>query len=425
MVAEVGARQEVRAVSRTGRARARFDYALVLAVAALLIIGLMMVYSATFDWSYQEYGNSFRIASRQFMWVGLGVVALVAVALTPYDWWQQTAVPIMGVTLVLLLSVLFVGEEIFGAKRSFLGGSIQPGELAKLTMIIYVATWLTSKGDQIRDVTYGLIPFAVLIGIVAGLIVAQPDVSTSVMIVLTALMMFFFAGADILQLALGGAVSIVTFFILIKQFPHAEKRLLDWIEMWGDPLRVSYHIRQALIAMGSGGPFGVGLGEGKQKLGYLPTPHTDSIFAVLGEEMGLFGCLIVIGLFVLLAYRGFKIAREAPDAFAALLACGVTCWLVFQALINVAVVTGLLPFTGVALPFISSGGSSMVVSLAGVGLLLSISRGKRIGKRTQRQTGKVLQPATLDRRWGDRGPRLSRPGRGTGSRHTRHIRRRR
>jgi cell division protein FtsW len=423
MAAEAGVRQEVRPVKRARKARARFDYALVLAVAALLIIGLMMVYSATFDWSYQEHGNSFLIASRQFMWVGLGVVALIAIALTPYDWWQQAAVPVMGVTLVLLISVLFVGEEIFGAKRSFLGGSIQPGELAKLAMIIYVAAWLTSKGDQIRDVTYGLIPFAVLIGVVAGLIVAQPDVSTSVMIVLTALAMFFFAGADIVQLAVSGVVSVITFLVLINQFPHAKKRLTEWIEVWGDPTRVSYHIRQALIAMGSGGPVGVGLGEGKQKLGYLPTPHTDSIFAVLGEELGLFGCLIVVGLFVLLAYRGFKIARESPDAFAALLACGVTCWLVFQALVNVAVVTGLLPFTGVALPFISSGGSSMVVSLAGVGLLLSISRGKRIGKRTQGRIGKALQPAALDRRWGDRGPRLSRPSRGTGSRHTRRRRR--
>lgn len=423
MAAEVGVQQETRSAKRARKARARFDYALVLAVAALLIIGLMMVYSVTFDWSYQEHGNSFLIASRQFMWVGLGVVALIAIALTPYDWWQQAAVPVMGVTLVLLLSVLFVGEEIFGAKRSFLGGSIQPGELAKLAMIIYVAAWLTSKGDQIRDVTYGLVPFAVLIGVVAGLIVAQPDVSTSVMIVLTALAMFFFAGADIVQLAVSGVVSVITFLVLINQFPHAKKRLTEWIEVWGDPTRVSYHIRQALIAMGSGGPVGVGLGEGKQKLGYLPTPHTDSIFAVLGEELGLFGCLIVIGLFVLLAYRGFKIARDAPDAFSALLACGVTCWLVFQALVNVAVVTGLLPFTGVALPFISSGGSSMVVSLAGVGLLLSISRGKRIGKRTQGRISKALQPATLDRRWGDRGPRLSRPGRGTGSRHTRRRRR--
>ncbi len=422
MAAEAGVRQKTQPIRRARAARARFDYPLVLAVAALLIVGLMMVYSATFDWSYQDYDNSFLIASRQFIWVGFGVAVMVAVAATPYDWWQQAAVPVMGVTLLLLILVLFVGEEIFGAKRSFFGGSIQPGELAKLTMIIYVATWLTSKGDQIRDVTYGLVPFAVLIGIVAGLIVAQPDVSTSMLIVLTALAMFFFAGADILQLAVGGVVSIVTFLILINQFPHAQKRLAEWMEVWGDPTRVSYHIRQALIALGSGGPFGVGLGEGKQKLGYLPTPHTDSIFAVLGEEMGLFGCLIVIGLFVLLAYRGFKIARESPDAFAALLACGITCWLVFQALVNVAVMTGLLPFTGVALPFISSGGSSMVVSLAGVGLLLSVSRGKRIGKRTYRRIGKNLQPAALDRRWGNRGTRLSRSGRRTGANHTRRRR---
>jgi cell division protein FtsW len=290
-------------------------------------------------------------------------------------------------------------------------------------MIIYVAAWLASKGDQIRDVTYGLVPFAVLIGVVAGLIVAQPDVSTSLMIVLTALTMFFFAGADILQLAVGGAVSVVTFLILINQFPHAKKRLMDWMSVWGDPTLVSYHIRQALIALGSGGPFGVGLGESKQKLGYLPTPHTDSIFAVLGEEMGFFGCLFVIGLFVVLAYRGFKVAREAPDAFSALLACGVTCWIVFQALVNVAVVTGLLPFTGVALPFISCGGSSMVVSLAGVGLLLSISRGKRIGKRTKR-IAEVFQPAALDRRWGNRGARLSRPGRRSGARRGSHTRKR-
>jgi cell division protein FtsW len=424
MAAKSGVQQQAQPVTRIRAAYARLDSVLIMAVAALVIIGLIMTYSATFYWSYQEHGNSFLIASRQFLWVGLGVIVMVAVAFIPYDRWQQAAVPVMGVTLVLLVSVLIVGEEVFGAKRSFLGGSIQPGELAKLTMIIYIATWLASKGDQIRDVTYGLVPFAVLIGIVAGLIVAQPDVSTSMLIVLTALAMFFFAGADILQLAVGGAVSVVTFLILITKFPYAHTRLTEWLDVWGDPTRVSYHIRQALIALGSGGPFGVGLGESRQKLEYLPTPHTDSVFAVLGEEMGFLGCLIVIGLFVVLAYRGFKIARESPDAFAALLACGVTCWLVFQALVNIAVVTGLLPFTGVALPFISCGGSSMVVSLAGVGLLLSISRGKRIGKRTHKRV-KTLQPATLDRRWGDRGARLSRPGHRASGGHTRHTRRRR
>jgi cell division protein FtsW len=377
----------------------------------------MMVYSATFDWSYQEYQNSFRIASRQFLWVGLGLVVLVVVAAIPYDWWQRMAVPVMGGALLLLLLVLFVGKDHFGSRRAFFNGSIQPSELAKLATVIYVAAWLSSKGEQIRDVTYGLIPFAVLIGVVASLVVLQPDVSTAVLIVLTALAMFFFAGADIFQLAVGGVVSGITFFVLINRLPHASRRLDQYLLTWRDPMNVGYHMRQVLIALGSGGLFGIGLGQGQQKLGYLPAPHTDSIFAVLGEEAGFVGCLVVIGLFVLLAYRGFKIALEASDAFAALLACGVTCWLAFQALINVGVMTGLIPFTGIALPFISFGGSAMVVSLAGVGLLLSVSRGRRIGKRTGKRTRKGSgKRANLDRRWGNRGTRLSQSGRRAGAR---------
>jgi len=390
------------------RARSSPDYVLVLTVAGLLIIGLMMVYSATFDWSYQEHQSSFRIASRQFLWVGIGVAVLVAVAAVPYDRWRQWAVPIMGGALLLLILVLLVGEERFGARRSFLNGSVQPGELVKLVMVIYVAAWLVSKGEQIRDVTYGLVPFAVLIGVVAGLIVVQPDVSTAVLIVLTALAMFFFAGADIFQLAVGGAVGTVTFIILINKLPHAKQRVDDYLLIWRDPMLVGHHIRQVLIALGRGGLFGVGLGQGQQKMGYLPTPHTDSIFAVLGEELGFVGCVVMIGLFALLAYRGFKIAMEASEPFAALLACGVTCWLTFQALINVGVMTGLIPFTGIALPFISSGGSAMVASLAGVGLLLSVSRGKRVGRESRRG-------ANLDRRWRNGGARLSRSGHRAGA----------
>jgi cell division protein FtsW len=428
--------------TRSGDRRGRPDYILVLAVAGLLIIGLMMVYSATFDWSYQAYQSSFHIASRQFLWVGAGIIVLVVFAVVPYDRWRQLAVPIMGGALLLLILVLFVGDERFGARRSFFDGSIQPSELAKLAMVIYVAAWLASKGEQIRDVTYGLIPFAVLIGVVAGLVVVQPDVGTAVLIVLTALAMFFFAGADIFQLAVGGVVSGITFLVLINQLPHARQRVDEYLAVWHDPTLVGYHIQQALIALGSGGLFGVGLGQGQQKLGYLPTPHTDSIFAVLGEELGFVGCMIVLGLFSLLAYRGFKIALEASDGFAALLACGITCWLTFHALVNVAVVTGLIPFTGVALPFISSGGSAMVVSLGGVGLLLSISRGRSVGKHSKlslfkrRHSDGARSPskrrhsdgarsgkgnrrrANLDRRWGNGGTRLSRSGR-----HARNRRR--
>jgi len=418
MAAGARARQRAGPAKRSGRRQGSPDYVLALAVAGLIIVGLMMVYSATFDWSYQVYQNCFRIASRQFLWVGLGVVALMVFAAVPYDRWRQLAVPVMGGTLLLLILVPFVGDDRFGARRSFFNGSIQPGELAKLAMVIYVAAWLASKGEQIRDVTYGLIPFAVLIGVVAGLIVMQPDVSTAMLIVLIALAMFFFAGADIFQLAVGGIVSGITFLVLINQLPYTRRRVDEYMLVWHDPTLVGHHIRQALIALGSGGLFGVGLGQGQQKLGYLPAPHTDSIFAVIGEELGFVGCLITMGLFLLLTYRGFKIALEAPDAFAALLACGITCWLTFQALVNVAVMTGLIPFTGVALPFVSSGGSAMMVSLAGIGLLLSISRGRPIGRQGKRgkQVGKgSRQRASLDRRWGNRGTRLSRSGRRTGA----------
>jgi cell division protein FtsW len=423
VVAEARSRHETQPTRRSKRGRANPDYTLLLAVVGLVVIGLMMVYSATFDWSYQAYGSSFQIASRQFMWVGAGLVIMGLVASIPYDAWRQWAVPIMGGTLLLLILVLLIGEDHFGARRSFFNSSVQPSELVKPVMVIYVAAWLASRGEQIRDVTYGLIPFAVLIGVIAGLIVLQPDVSVAVLLVLTALAMFFFAGADILQLAVGGTVSSITFLVLIKQLPHAWQRVEDYIIARNDPTRVSHHIQQALIALGSGGLFGVGLGQGQQKLGYLPAPHTDSIFAVLGEELGFVGCLFVIGLFVLFTYRGFKIAIEASDAFAALIACGVTCWLAFQALINMAVMTGLIPSTGMALPFVSAGGSAMIASLAGVGLLLSVSRGKQASRRSsqstkrQRGTGKgKYQRANLDRGWRNRGARLSRPSRRTSTR---------
>ena len=401
-------------MAKRKRTKGKPDYGLILAVAGLVIVGLMMVYSATFDWSYQEYGSSFHLAFRQAQWTALGVAALVVMTLIPYERWRELAVPIMGGTLVSLILVLLIGDERFGAQRSFWRGSIHPGELAKLTMVIYIAAWLSSKGEQIRDLSYGLIPFAVLIGVVTGLIVAQPDLGTAVLIALTSLAVFFFAGADILQLAGGGVVAIATFLVLVNKLPHASRRITEWVQVWKDPEHAGHHMQQTLIALGSGGLFGMGLGQGQQKLGYLPTRHTDAIFAVLGEEAGLLGCLFVIGLFAVFAYRGFKITMEAQDPFAALLACGVTCWITFQAMINVGVVTGLLPFTGMALPFISCGGSGMVTSLAGVGLLLSVSRGRSPSKQME-QPQKGRKYASLDRGWGNRGTRVSGSGRRAGA----------
>jgi len=388
------------AMGRKKQGRGSPDFGVILSIGGLLAMGLIMVYSATFDWAYQDYGNSFYFVVRQIVWALIGIVVLVTLTVIPYEWWREVAVPVMGASLLSLILVLILGDKRFGAQRSFWNGSVHPGEL------------------QIRDVSYGLIPFAVLIGVVTGLIVAQPDLGTAVLIALTSLTVFFFAGADVFQLAAGGVVALLTFFVLVSKFPHASRRVDEWMQVWQDPRLAGHHMQQSLIALGSGGPFGVGLGQGQQKLGYLPTPHTDAIFAVLGEETGLLGCLLVIGLFVFFAYRGFKITLDAQEPFAALLACGVTCWIIFQALINLGVVTGLLPFTGMALPFVSSGGSGLVTSMAGVGLLLSVSRGRSPSRQPKRREDEGKY-ASLDRRWGNGGTRLPRSSRHTGASRTR------
>jgi cell division protein FtsW len=360
---------------RPGEGRA--DYVLALTVTALLLIGLMMVFSTTFDWSRQDTGSPLSIFLRQVAWTVLGLVALVVLSRIDYTLWSQLAVPSLVVALLLLVLVLLFGSTSFGAQRTFLGGSVQPSEPAKLAIIIYIAVWLSSKGDKVRQVTYGLIPFGIIIGLVAGLIVLQPDFGTAILIVLTAWAMFFIAGADLLQLGLACLIGSGIFYLLISKWPHAAERFNQYIEAISNSGSIHYQVQQALVAMGSGGPVGRGLGVGYQKFGYLPAPHTDSIFAALGEELGLAGCLIVVALFALLAHRGFKIALEAREPFGAVLACGLTCWLIFQALINAAVVTGLIPVTGIPLPFVSRGGSAMVASLAAVGLLLSVSRGSQ------------------------------------------------
>jgi cell division protein FtsW len=340
----------------------------------LLLIGLMMVYSSSFEYGYIEYQQPTYFFNKQIIWALLGTAGLIAMMSIEYHTWRRFSIPLMAGALFLLILVLLVGKERLGSVRFLFGGSVQPSELCKLIIIIYIADWLSSKGERLRMVTYGLIPFAILIGVVAGLIVMQPDFSTAILIVATAIAMFFIAGADILQLIIGLIFGGAAFGFLIWRSPHAWARIKTYLEslLGGE---MSYHVQQNVSALKAGGVWGVGLGNGVHKLGaLLPLAHNDSIFAVLGEELGLIGCLLVVGLFVALAYRGFQIALNAPDDFGTVLAAGITCWLIFQALINVAVTTNTLPFTGIPLPFISYGGSSLVVSMAGVGLLLGISR---------------------------------------------------
>jgi len=280
-------------------------------------------------------------------------------------------------------------------------GSVQPSEMAKLATVIYAATWVASKEEQIRNVTYGLLPFAIWMGIVAGLVVLQPDLSGATILTVAGFLVFFLAGAHIGQLFLAGTVGSLVFGALVLTYPYATLRIKDFIIGVLDPTQLTYQPQQALYAMANGGIWGVGLGEGRVKFGYLPMPHSDTVFAVIGEELGFVGCLLVVALFGLLAWRGFRIALKAPDRFGSLLACGLTCLLIAQAALNIGAVTSLLPFTGTTLPFISLGGSSLGVSLAAVGILLSISRG--------RMPRKWRENARVDRRGRDGGPRLPWP----------------
>ena len=395
-----------------------FDVYLVLVVAALLAVGLMMVFSTTFDWSYQVYGSPTSVFLRQVRSLALALVGLVALARINYHLTRRLAVPII-LLMVVALGILLAlpNAEAFGARRSYFNGSVQPGEAAKLAVVIYLAAWLSGRGRDIKKITYGLLPFSALVGAMCGLIVLQPDLSTAAIIFLSAWTMFFLAGADIIQLLVSAVLAGGIGFLLTLQFDYARERLaLHW-QAVSDLTTASWHVQQAVIAFIAPGRdplnpfepnwFGVGLGQSKQKFGFLPAPHTDSIFAIVGEELGLFGTLVVIALYVLLVFRGFAIARKANDAYGALLASGITLWIAIEALLNVAVMTAVLPFSGVPLPFISYGGSSMVTLLAGVGLLLNISR--RRAYRAPRRTR-----ADYAVGWRDRRGRISRVGRSRG-----------
>jgi cell division protein FtsW len=319
---------------------------------------------------YREYGDAAYFFKRQLLWLGIGLVAMFVAIRFPYWHLMALSIPIMGATLLLLLLLVILGRG-----RLLFGQSFSPVELAKLAMIIYIGHWLSTKEGVLSKLPYGLLPFTIMVGVITGLVVAQPDISEAMVIVIVAMIMFFLAGADLMQFSIGILGGGATFAFVITKLPHAMDRLRPYLDEIRDPLHgTNFQLSQGLLALGSGGILGFGAGNGRMKYQWLPAAHTDSIFAIIGEELGLVGCLLVMGLFAVVAYRGLRIAALAPDSFGRLLASGITCWIVCQALINMAVVTGTIPFTGIALPFISVGGSSLVTSLLGMGIMLNVSR---------------------------------------------------
>jgi cell division protein FtsW len=384
---------------------ASYDWPLLTIVMALLLLGLVMVFSASYPLAL-EGGNAYHYVWRQLLWTAIGLAGLITAARIPYTFWERWSVPLMGGMLLVLLAVLIVGDDMWGARRTLAGGSIQPSEPAKIIVLIYISTWLASKGDRIQNINYGLIPFGILLGIVASLVVAQPDISTTLLIVLSSLIVFFIAGAELKQLLGGVAVAALTFGLVITRNEYAKQRISSYIQSADNPLNSSnWQISQAAQALVHGGPLGLGLGKSNEKLpGSLPLSWTDNIFAIIGEELGLLGTLVVVLLFAFLAYRGIRIALKAPDNFGMLLATGITCLLVLQALVNMAVTVAIAPPTGLPLPFISFGGSSLVTTLGAIGILLSISR---YSSSSIAQPGR-LSNARFDLRWWDRRSRVSR-----------------
>lgn len=354
------------------------DFIIFFAVIALLGIGVVMVYSSSAVSAYVNFDDSYYFLKRQIIWASLGLLAMVLTMNVDYHVWRKLAKPVMLVTLILLVLVLVpgLGKVVNGARRWLGFGSLylQPSEIAKLSMVLFTATSLAKHQERISSFLRGIVPQLLMLLVVFALILKEPDLGTALSIAGTVFVLLFVSGAKMKHLGSLGAVGIIGIIAAVLYEPYRMKRLLAFSDPWADPLDTGYHIIQSLYAIGSGGLFGVGLGRSREKFLYLPEPHTDFIFAILGEELGLIGTLTVIVLFFLFAWRGLKVAISAPDIYGSVLATGLTTMIMVQALMNIAVVTASMPVTGIPLPFLSFGGSALIFTLAGVGILLNISR---------------------------------------------------
>jgi len=387
------------------RERHEPDYLILVVTVALSAIGILMVFSSSAMRGYLSADDPFATVAPQIQWAALGIVAMVVMARIDYRYLRLVSIPILAVSVGLLILV-FVPEfniVVGGSARWLRIGplpSIHPAEIAKLAMVIYLAHWFAKRGTRIHGFWGGTIPFLIIVTPIAALVFKEPDLGTTTVIVLTAFTMFFIAGANMLHVGiLGGAAFVAAIAVGLRGYQI--DRIRTWLDPWGDKLGDGFHTVQGLLALGSGGLFGRGLGQSQVA---VPNAFNDFIFAEVGQEFGLVGSIIVIGLFVLLAYAGVRVALAAPDTFGALLAAGITGWLCIQAFINIAVVVTLVPITGITLPFLSAGGSSLIISFAAVGILLSISR-ETIEK------GTWNDDALADRRRRDGRPHLPGTGR--------------
>lgn len=349
-------------------------------VAVLVFLGMIFLASASSVFSFKKFGNAYFIVGRQIIYGLLpGLLLLGLFSKLDYHRFERhyRFFFFLSVVALLLVFVPGVGNE-FGTARSWIvigGVSFQPSELVKLTFLIFLSGWIQRKGrQQITTFRYGLIPFLLYLGVIVFLIILQPDFGTTLILIFASVVVFFIAGARFFHLFFLSAAGIAAAFLLFLQFPYIHERIMVFLNPEADVHKHGYQVYQSFLAIGSGGLFGKGFGKSQQKFFYLPEVSSDSIFAVIAEETGFVMVVVLIILFLLILYRGVVIAKNAPDPFGRFLAFGISSWIFFQAFFNMAVMTGLAPLTGIPLPFISAGGSSLAMSLAAVGILINISK---------------------------------------------------
>jgi cell division protein FtsW len=353
------------------------DTVVVLAILALTALGLLVVYSSSAMDGYLSRDDTFATLGPQLQWAALGLVGMLIAMRIDYRWLRLASVPLLIVAGILLVLIQVPALQVtVGGSAQWLKlpglPAIQPSELAKLALVVYLAHWMARRGSAVAGFTSGFVPFVVIVAPFVLLVFKSPDIGSAGVLGMTAVVMFFLAGANPLYLlGLSGAAVVAAGF-LMKDYQVA--RLQSFVDPFADATGTGYHAVQGLLALGTGGLIGSGLGGATAGGVVVPNAHNDYIFAIVGQELGFLGAAGVIALFCLLAYRGFRIALAAPDTFGGLLAAGITVWLCLQAFINIGVVVTLLPVTGITLPFVSAGGSSLIVSLVAAGILLSVSR---------------------------------------------------
>lgn len=358
------------------------DFLLVVITLMLLAVGMIMVYSASAAWATFKFEDSFFFAKRQLLFAGLGIIAMFLIMNIDYWTWRTWAKIVLIICFGLLVLVLIPGVGLTrGGATSWIGigaFSIQPSEFMKLAMIAFLAKYLSENQKKITSFRKGLVPSLSLVFLAFGMIMIQPDLGTGTVMVGTCMVMIFVAGGRISHFVGLGLIGVAGFVALILSAPYRIKRITSFLDPWQDPTDSGFQIIQSLYAIGPGGLLGLGLGKSRQKFFYLPEPQTDFIFAILAEELGFIGGSLVILLFALLLWRGVRIALGAPDLFGSFLAIGIISMIAIQVIINIGVVIGLMPVTGITLPFLSYGGSSLTLMLMAVGVLLNISRYARL-----------------------------------------------